>query len=1053
MKKSPLRLHHHGCFLLRTPLLPLSAYRDWAAAEDPEAYLRQIFGQGVGRDALALASPSLHERLQAGGDATMAASLGNYLSRASYRAAPFGLFASVARGVVGDQTDLASMRQAPLVVRTRLDCVAWARWAEHVVADKALRRRLRFRRNSSLSELGSKFYYVESENLGAVRRYRFSHVQRTDYLHQLIANAEQPQSFARLTALLCEWVGVSESDAEAFIHELVDQQLLIPEIGLLVSSTRGVADDLERLGPLQDQAPVAELQSWLAQLPQGDWRELGDLSQRMQELRQCWNGAVLPDVEPRSVLQMDCYRPGEFSMAESSLASLMEAARWMAHLNIQRVTRLDEFKRQFAERYEDKEVPLDLLFNEEAGIPYPKAGEVISDLTEMIDFPSSRPQGATQVRYGPLERLLYTKIEAAQREGRLAIDIEPAEAQAVYQALDVAPGPRRGAYFKAELLNAEGAPSADGEPWAAITMFTGRSGAEAMGRFSDLAPEFEAMTRHVLAANQADDDAHVVAEVIHVPQDKLANIVTRPVLSHYEIPYLGRSFLPEDRQIPVSDLMVSLQGGRFVLRSRRLNRVVLPRLTATQNFYALSLNVYWFLCFLTHQDHPELQFDWPAMFQAASFLPRLSVCGVVMSPACWRVTPAELQALASSCDQGPDALVRWRAPRRIPRFVTIAQGEDAHAVDLANPVAVRALLNERHPDQGLELREALALNAAEQAGGPQCQIEVIVPVTVETEDQAAAPAPLALHQPQALHQGEPWVYAPGSAWVYFKLYAGWSQLDDVLLSHAVPALRKLEAQGEVDRWFFVRYADPHPHLRLRARCVGGAAAAQLALSQALHAAIGQGLGWKLVQDSYDREVSRYGGLQAIAHAEALFHADSQLVADYLSMTDGAATASQRWLFSSLWLDELLSACGYELEAKAAFFKALAEGFRQESRFGARQKVQLGSAYRRFRTQLDALVLGRTQTPEAQRQREAWQQMRARHLQALRPHVEALKSLAAADRLGQSLSGILESLVHMHCNRMFVAAPRRHETVLYDFQVRIYESRRATAETVSRTPGG
>ena len=49
----------------------------------------------------------------------------------------------------------------------------------------------------------------------------------------------------------------------------------------------------------------------------------------------------------------------------------------------------------------------------------------------------------------------------------------------------------------------------------------------------------------------------------------------RPILRQYEIPYLATSRMPPEKQIPVSDLMVSVQGGRIVLRSNRLGREVL----------------------------------------------------------------------------------------------------------------------------------------------------------------------------------------------------------------------------------------------------------------------------------------------------------------------------------------------------------------------------------------------------------------------------------------------------------------------------------------------
>jgi thiopeptide-type bacteriocin biosynthesis protein len=60
-------------------------------------------------------------------------------------------------------------------------------------------------------------------------------------------------------------------------------------------------------------------------------------------------------------------------------------------------------------------------------------------------------------------------------------------------------------------------------------------------------------------------------------------------------------------------------------------------------------------------------------------------------------------------------------------------------------------------------------------------------------------------------------FAPGSQWLYLKAYTGTASADRILTDTVGPVIDGLLSTGVVDHWFFLRYADPEHHLRLRAR--------------------------------------------------------------------------------------------------------------------------------------------------------------------------------------------------------------------------------------------
>ena len=69
-------------------------------------------------------------------------------------------------------------------------------------------------------------------------------------------------------------------------------------------------------------------------------------------------------------------------------------------------------------------------------------------------------------------------------------------------------------------------------------------------------PERVVLRQHVeghLRAEEALQPDAVFAEVVHLPENgRTGNVILRPALRAYEIPYLGQSGVPAERQIPVT---------------------------------------------------------------------------------------------------------------------------------------------------------------------------------------------------------------------------------------------------------------------------------------------------------------------------------------------------------------------------------------------------------------------------------------------------------------------------------------------------------------------
>lgn len=204
--------------------------------------------------------------------------------------------------------------------------------------------------------------------------------------------------------------------------------------------------------------------------------------------------------------------------------------------------------------------------------------------------------------------------------------------------------------------------------------------------------------------------------------------------------------------------------------------------------------------------------------------------------------------------------------------------------------------------------------------------------------------------------------------------------------------------------------------------------------------------WRMELGTYDREVARYGGPEAIRLAEAWFQADSEAALALVSAYPGDAGAEARWRLCLAGMDRILGLFTPDLEARLSLVHQAREDFARE--FRAKQgplEKQLGDRFRKERKGLEALLSG---VPE-----EALAPGLAvldRRDAVLAPLAADFIRRAAEPGFTTSLEDLQRSLVHMFVNRAQRSAQRMQEFVLYDFLERLLESRLARQRKGPRT---
>jgi thiopeptide-type bacteriocin biosynthesis protein len=1062
-----------GFFALRTPLLPFDELLAWSdglqaasVGDDParlEAVLaadrarlrerlRTAFTRPEVREALFVASPDLDERCdhwlsQPDGEAgqKIERALVRYFARMAGRATQFGLFAGCSVGAVGAETHLVVAARGLCRRHTRLDMDYLVLLTDALAREPGLRGALAFAVNSSLYRSRGRFRYYEVRRNGQGWTHHQVALEATDYLAATLARAGDGASPGALAAALRQAdPDAAQEEAEEYIGDLIDNQVLVSELRPTVTGLEpihGLATQLrERAAAAADRLEQAR-----QELEAIDTSGLGAEPARYRRLARRLED--LPcEIHLGRLFQVDLVKPSAGASLGRAVLDEVRAGVTLLHRLARRPhdDRLARFHEAFVARYEGREVPLVEALDAETGIGFDDAGGQ-TDASGLLDGLVLPRAAEESVPWGRREVLLLRKLGEALASGAAEVVIQPRDLEEM--AGPKPPLPDAFAVMAAVAAASEEA-LARGDFRVLLEGATGPSGARLLGRFCHADPELHAqVARHVQAEEALAPDA-VFAEIVHFPEGRVGNVLARPSLRSYEIPYLGRASVPADRQVPVTDLLVAAAGGEVLLRSARLDRRAIPRLTSAHNF-GMSQGIYRFLCALQAQGRAgDLTWDWGPL-REAPFLPRVVSGRLVLSRASWRATQDELKPLVQARGARRFAAVqRWRAARRLPRWLALADGDNTLPLDLDNALAVETFVELVKGRERVTLVELFPGPDQLGARGPEGRFvhELVVPF-VRTGAATGEPGALAtgggtlrgLTSPRSPRQA-PRSFPPGSEWLYAKLYAGPATLDQVLRDVVGPAVETALRAGAADRWFFIRYGDPEWHLRLRFH--GEPARLQAEVLPALQSAaaplLEDGRVWRLQLDTYEREVERYGGPEGVVLAERLFHADSEAALALAGLLAEDARGELRWRLTLCGMDLLLREVGLDLDGRREVARAARDAFAAEFSADAGFKHQLSARFRTHRRGLEALLAG---DPGNDRLAAVLTALRRRS-ERLAPVLAELRACAGAGRLSATLPELAASYLHMHANRLLRSAQRPQELVLYDFLSRLYESQAA-----------
>ena len=1027
---------HFNKILLRTPLMSLSSAYNFEKKDNNTLF----------EDGLYIASPEFYneyiknkENLNSQKSENLKLSFAKYWLRSSSRCTPFGTFAGATLIPIQKSSQNKIILNDPTSHNRhiRLDMNYISDFINILLQSELVRKQILFYPNNSIYQIEDKIRYVEYYNENNVRKYQISSVLNSDYLQKMLDLAKAGILLSELAEFLIQTENVTGEEANLFIDDLCTSQILIASIEPTVTGHEPLEQIIEQLkkivGCKSIIAKLIEIQNLFKVQTIGvDFYR--KIEQKLKELS--------PElIAPKNTIQVDMYlSTKESSIDEDLINSILKEAEDLKLLSFAGSNPdLDNFKKEFYKKYEDTEIPLSLALDSELGISYAGKkqedagnGEFIDNLAIILGGKSS-----ARIEQNHLNKLSLAKYEEWNKFNLDFIEINEEDLKE-FKNISKKMNFSDSWYLMGSLLSKNNKLDYKNYTFD-ISSLVAFSGGNLLGRFAFGDEKINDFVNEITIKEEKNDPDSVFAEIAHLPQARVGNILLRPVFRKYEIPYVGLSGIEQNYQITTDDLYVSIKNGEIILWSKKLNKRVHPKLTTAHNFsHNNSLPIYKFLCDLQGQNKAFAGvWDWGSL-RNLKHLPRVIYKNLILHKASWKITAKDLDELPKEKKEWHKFFETFQKTNKIPNKVVLKQGDNELLIDFKEQIGLELFIEYVKKNNQIQIEEFLFTNnncfVRDQNNAPFTN-EIIIPfLHVETESKKTQ-----IRKVDIINTDIERTFFPGSEWLYVKIYSGANSIDKILSTTIHTFTEEAISSNLFEHFFFIRYFDESGlHFRIRFYNSDSEKNKNLYFEfmKTLQPHLENGIIDKVLIDTYKRELERYQ-YSLINDSELLFYYDSKCILNFLNLINGIDAEEYRFLFGLRGIDILLSDFGLNLNEKHQLLKHLQGSFFNE--FGGQEilKKQLNDRFRKYRKFIESHM---DPTNDILNELdEALAFFKTRSIDNIPIVNNILSKLESLESSKNILMDLLSSYIHMYMNRLFIAKQRRYELVVYHFLERFYHS--------------
>ncbi len=997
---------------LRTPAL---SYKDYDSAKLEDIIKTKFF-----QSAIFFASESLYMEICSNNfdygrlDDKVKLSLQKYFNRMCYRPTPFGMFSAFCslNWSSGEYAGKCILEEKDEVY-INPDFQFTAELARRMESSGEFSKVRYFPNDTVYGMKGEKRYLTgRFDDKRKKTEFFINSFETNRVLNRLLNYCRLGKTRAEMEQWLSEFVDENE-DAKAYVNDLIAEGLLITELYPNMTGPKY----FERLAAIADEhkdnselaREVLSFKNLFEQIRQESGPGLSGIadSALYAQLKKKFKSMFYVAYEKTSSSPLD----------KNYLERIRDGLNCLVKISGEpQQGSLTKFVSRFRSRFEDQEVPLLLALDREAGVGYEglEANLITSELLDGIQL--DLQLNSLNFNWTPVHEFFLSKLVATNANE--PIFIYDSELEKLNENSGLKTPPSFSIIFRVY----------DDKIW--IEQAGGCTATALLGRFTLFSEKVHEEAKGIAAVEERSNPDVIFAEISCFNDEHAANINVNAGIRKFEIPIGVHAEHQIENIISLSDLFVSVVDNHIRLRSKKHNKIIIPRLSSAYNYSRSELTVFRFLCDLQCQGLKlNYNFDLRALLPGLSFYPRVEYRKCILYPATWILHQQEIAEMADSLDE-KDKFYKLCKKIGLQRRFALTEGDNQLVFDQDDDASVNLFVKTIKNKTLVVLNEVFADHPSQvvDSSGGQYAGQFIASVFSPAE---AYPYKT-FTQHSRLNNKIRRVYLPGDEWVYFKLYLHPSASNGILIKDILNIVNRLKKQEVLKSWFFIRYADPDHHLRIRIKINPneGARVVQY-FEKKMRGQVERGSVNNLVLDTYKREIERYGA-DKIEYAEAVFNASSELIINFLKRARNKQTDISEFHLAIVSVNALLDVFFAENPDKIDLVNMMHEGMKREFDDSKQLKFQLDNKYREYAGFFNSIEKKGPSIINMAGKKQFENYVNA--LQRLKSVMQSSTAMGTKKLAGD--------LVHMHLNRLFTDKQRNHEFIIYYLLYKYYVSAEA-----------
>ncbi|QZA58450.1 lantibiotic dehydratase [Candidatus Rhabdochlamydia porcellionis] len=969
-------------FLIRHAHYPIQVLDSITREQDPIKYIFKFYeNNALFKEAIAIANPDLHQFIKnlKSKNKKIFFSLLKYLSRTYSRATPFGLFSSVNWGVFHSKTELTfDISSIQKKARPSMEWVADLIDLYH--SEKTFVRDLYVIANPQIILRSGRAIIIKNASIESRKNY--NSIQNTEASETVFALAKTSIRYKDLEKkMITIYPNIEKSKIEEYLWLLFQKRYLLSELHMKTHSLPELTKITQRI-PFQNLSDLSQSISAY---------ENDSLSNdRIGKLEEVYTQMKNISKKVKFTLQVDAHcKISDVFLHKNVQKSIEKAANllWLISHEEQKLDNLVDFYHHFLEKYGvNRLVPLSELLGE----------------PHVYDF--LLKQTDKKKKTNLIETFIFSQLSAKEI---ILDDIVQLLPKLTKEELQKAPP-------SIELLFELSAPSLkdinQGNFNLIILGMTPQAG-NAFGRFLYLWDE--AKVKKMQELKKKEESLHpeiLFVETSFFPENpRFANICFCKKTRKYQLNIYG--YNDSKNTLQLNDLYIGANAEQLYIYSKKLNKEIYTVLNSAINpdlapfplKFLLTLSRYRFSNFA-----PMLSSYLTSML----YFPRIRYQNIVFSPAQWYFNYQSLEIKTTDSENEIKIkLLNAFKKYDVPFQIYLTQSDNRLLINWKVGCFFDLIFQQFKSNFEIFLVENLIdlNNRVIKNSKGNYVSEFVVPLT---KNRAYGFESLHTSYPQTKQLSiQDRISLPGGEWLYAKIFLPIEETEIFLQKTLFHYLNYLTEKYEIKKWFYVRYKEEDYHIRIRINAPHSIL--NSSILQDIHQWISHLLQSKLIHDfhicPYKREIERYGGPDSIDLVEEFFFIDTIYCSEILLKANKITDDIPIYIKPLFGIINILKHFYTDNALVLAFLTPNREHMNLLS--GLRPYNRIIMQYTKF------LFLEQIEENLPNSKGDIIKSLLSKTTNTLSSLAKKINDLEQAEMLWNTKRNILDSLIHMHCNRI------------------------------------